>query len=476
MAPDTTDATDPTDAPDTTDTSGSTGSPGIDSPHAHHSRLWHPFTQMARFDREPGLVIERAAGNRLFAADGSEYIDGVASLWTIVHGHGHPHIVDAIQRQAARLQHSTLLGITHEPAMELAERLVSQLPGGLSRVFFSENGASAVEVALKMAIQYWANRGHPERRRIVALEMAYHGDTIGALSIGGGGPFREVYEPLLFDPLRFPNAHRSGCGSCVAEPRCTDACVDALGDLLAAHAGEVAAVIVEPRVQAAAGMIVAPEGHLATIRRLCDRFDVLLIADEVATGFGKTGAMFACDLEQTTPDIMVLGKGITGGYLPLSATVATDAVYAAFYDPADEGTKLFHGHTYAGNPICCAAALASLDLFESEDVLARVRDRADFLAMLLAERFADHPLVGDIRQQGLMVGLELVRDRETGEAFPPDVAAGWGVCLAARERGVFLRPLGDVVVLMPPLSIEESELERICEAVAHGLDHIANRR
>ena len=431
--------------------------------------LWHPFTQMARFEREPQLVVARAEGNRLIDTAGNEYIDGVASLWANVHGHSHPHIVATIQEQAARLQHSTLLGIAHEPALALARRLLPHLPGR-TRVFFSENGASAVEVALKIAVQYWANRGEPARQGIVALEMAYHGDTLGAVSVGGEGPFRDVYAPMLFEPLRFPNAYRYRCGRCAGERACTNACVAALRETLEANAGEVAAVIVEPRVQGAAGMIVAPEGHLATIRALCDEFDTLLIADEVATGFGKTGAMFACDLEGVTPDITVLGKGITGGYLPLSATITTEEIYAAFH--GEEGRKLFHGHTYAGNPICCAAALASLDLFESEDVLARVRSRAELLATLLQERFGDHPLVGEIRQQGLMVGLELVADRETREPLAPAVEGGWRACLGARERGVFIRPLGDVIVLMPPLSIEEDELVRITEAVAYGLDRV----
>ncbi|MCY3647430.1 MAG: adenosylmethionine--8-amino-7-oxononanoate transaminase [Chloroflexi bacterium] len=414
--------------------------------------LWHPFTQMARFEREPRLVVARAEGNLLIDTAGNEYVDGVASLWANVHGHSHPHIVGAIQAQAAKLQHSTLLGITHEPAVDLGRRLLPHLPGR-SRVFFSENGASAVEVALKMAVQYWANRGRPERNRIAALDMAYHGDTLGAVSVGGEGPFRDVYQPLLFEPLRF-----------------SPASPDSLRALLESHGEKVAAVIIEPRVQGAGGIIVAPEGHIAAVRALCDEFDTLLIADEVATGFGKTGAMFACDLEGVTPDITVLGKGITGGYLPLSATVTTEEVYQAFH--GEEGRKLFHGHTYAGNPICCAAALASLDLFEAEDLLARTRKRADLLSALLAERIADHPLVGDVRQQGLMTGIELVADRDTREPLPSDREAGWRVCLAARDRGVFIRPLGDVIVLMPPLSIEEDELAQICEAVAYGLDRV----
>ena len=437
-------------------------------------RLWHPFTPMGRFDAEPALVVERAAGNRLFSTDGREYIDGVASLWTIVHGHGHPRIIGAIKAQTERLQHSTLLGISHSPAITLAERLMPHLPPGLSRMFFSSDGASAVEVALKMSIQYWVNQGRPERCRIVSLEMAYHGDTIGASSVGGVGRFRDTYGPLLFEPLRIPNAYHYRCQSCATLPSCNLGCVGSLQEMLEARGEGVAAVIVEPRVQGAGGLIVAPKGHLAEIRRLCDEFDVLLIADEVATGFGKTGAMFACDLENVAPDILTIGKGMTGGYLPLSATVTTDKVYDAFYDASDYSKTLFHGHTYAGNPICCAAALASLEIFETEPVLYRVRERSDFLATLLQKHFRDHPLVGDIRQQGLMVGLELVRDPATRDPFPSASSVGWQVCLKARDLGVFVRPLGDVVVIMPPLTIEEDELVRICEAVSYGLDSIVS--
>jgi adenosylmethionine-8-amino-7-oxononanoate aminotransferase len=427
---------------------------------------------MARFDAESKLVIERAEGNRLIDRDGREYIDGVASLWSNIHGHGHPRIVEAIKAQATKLQHSTLLGLSHPSAIEFADSLVRHLPEGLSRVYYSSDGASAVEVALKMAIQYWVNLGHPERKRIVALDMAYHGDTLGANSLGGDGPFRDPYQPLLFEPLRIPNGYRYRCQWCADGPECDSSCVNALRDLLEIRGSEVAAVIVEPRVQGAAGMIVAPVGNLSSIRQLCDDHGVLLIADEVATGFGRTGEMFACDLEGVVPDIMTLGKGITGGYLPLSATVTTDRVYDAFYDVSDRNKTLFHGHTFAGNPICCAAAMASLEIFEAESVLERVSQRTAFLGALLHEYFADHAWVGEIRQQGLMVGIELVRDRATRESFPPADAIGWRVCMAARDRGVFVRPLGDVVVVMPPLSIEEEELAQIAEAVQHGLREV----
>ncbi|MDE2640777.1 MAG: aminotransferase class III-fold pyridoxal phosphate-dependent enzyme, partial [Chloroflexota bacterium] len=299
----------------------------------------------------------------------------------------------------------------------------------------------------------------------------YHGDTIGGVSLGGPGRFRDPYAPLLFEPLRFDSPYAFGMAPGTTRAEATQRSLDSLRSLLEAHAHESAAVIIEPRVQGAGGMIVSGEGHLAGVRRLCDEFDVLMIADEVATGFGRTGQMFACDLEGVTPDIMALGKGITGGYLPLSATVATERVYANFYDPGNQRT-FYHGHTYAGNPICAAAALANFDVFASEDVLGRVRERAALLESLLAERVADHPRVGEVRQQGLMVGIELVADRASRAPFPAAARMGAQVCMAARERDVLLRPLGDVVILMPPLSIEAGELAQICEAVAHGLDAI----
>ena len=420
--------------------------------------VWNAFTPMARFDREPRLVIERAEGNRLVDVEGREYIDGVSSMWAIVHGHGHPRIVEAITRQAGLLQHSTLLGVDHAPALELTGRLARHVPEGLTRFFYSSDGASAVEVALKMALQYWVNTGRPERRRLVSMEMAYHGDTLGAAALGGDGPFRRPYEAGMFEPLRFDNPYALRCGRCSPPGGCTLACADGLETVLEENRGQVAAVIIEPRVQGAAGMIVAPEGHLRRVADLCRRHDVLLIADEVATGFGKTGAMFACDLEGVTPDIMALGKGMSGGYLPLSATVATDRVYDAFYDDEDYAKTLYHGHTYGGNPIACAAALASLDIFESEPVIERVGRRSAALGEMLHELVADRPQVRQVRQQGLMAGIEV------GTA-----PAAWRACMRARDRGVFIRPLGATIVVMPPLSIGEGELEQICEAVLYGL-------
>ena len=433
--------------------------------------VWHPFTQMARFEMDPTLVIERGEGNQLISTDGRRYIDAVSSMWSIVHGHGHPALVEAIKKQADVLQHSTLLGISHTRADELASVLTEHVPSGLTRFFFNGDGSSAVEVALKMAIQYWANIGRPDKHRIIYLDHAYHGDTIGALSVGGIARFRDPYRSLLFDATRIPSPYAYRCVMC--DSKCTMACVAPLENILASRRDEIAAVIVEPRVQAAGGIIVAQEGYLARLAQICTDHDVLLIADEIATGFGKTGRMFACDLEGVTPDLMAIGKGLTGGYLPMSATITTERVYAAFYEPSPGGNRtLYHGHTFAGNPICAAAAIANLQLFQDSPVLDQVKERANFLTALFNERFTSEELVGDIRQLGLMAGLELVRDRGSGTPFDPATGIGDQVARVARDHGVLLRPLGDVIVIMPPLSIEENELIQIVDAIDEGLDAV----
>ncbi len=445
----------------------------IDGPDALRAAdkryLWHPFTQMKEWLEDEPLVIEAAEGCRLIDTEGRAYIDGVSSLWCNVHGHRHPRLDRALVEQAAKVAHTTLLGLTNPPAIELAERLVELAPEGLTRVFYSENGASAVEVALKMAYQYWQNLGHARRTRFVALELAYHGDTLGAVSVGGIDTFHAIYRPLLFDVLRAPTpfVYRSPLGA--GEPEaCRDACLSRLEAILEAHEHEVAAVIVEPLVQGAAGMVVHPDGYLAGVRDLCDRYGTLLICDEVATGFGKTGKMFACEHEAVVPDLMVLGKGMTGGYLPLSATLATEEIFEAFLGPYEEMKTFFHGHTYSGNPLACAVALANLDVFEEEDTLASLPPKVRALSEGLA-RFETHPNVGDVRQKGLMAGVELVRDRLSKEPFEVGERVGWRVSMEARKRGVIVRPLGDVLVFMPPLAISEEDIRKLTEAVYDAL-------
>ncbi len=392
-------------------------------------------------------MIEKAEGSYLIDSDGRRYIDGVSSLWCNVHGHRHAGIDAALRDQLGKVAHSTMLGLSHPAAAELAARLVDLAPPGLSRVFYSESGSTATEIALKMAFQYQQQRGGQHRRRtsFVHLRDAYHGDTIGSVSVGGIDLFHAAYRPLLFE------THAAEPGDAADLER-----------VLASHEEEIAAVIVEPLVQGAAGMLVHPPGYLGAVRELCDRFGVLLICDEVATGFGRTGTMFACEQEEVSPDLLCLAKGLSGGYLPLAATMTSERIYEGFLGAPEEQRTFFHGHTYTGNPLACAAALASLDAFESERTIERLQPKIELLEELL-DGIAAMPEVDEVRNRGTMVGIDL------GE-HDPALRLGHRVTLEARERGAILRPLGDVVVLMPPLSITESELRRLVQITAESIE------
>jgi adenosylmethionine-8-amino-7-oxononanoate aminotransferase len=404
--------------------------------------LWHPFTQQQGWCEEEPLIIERAAGCTLYDTDSNAYIDGVSSLWCNVHGHAHPRIDRAVREQLQRVAHTTMLGLAHPGAIELAQRLVDIAPPGLRRVFYSDNGSTATEVALKMAFQYWRHRGEPQRNGFICLRDAYHGDTIGSVSVGGIDLFHACFGPLLFHTWQ-------------AEPG--DAAH--MAALLAEHAGEVAAVIVEPLVQGAAGILTHPDGYLSAVRALCDEHDVLLICDEVATGFGRTGTMFACEQEDVAPDLMCVAKGLTGGYMPLAATLTSERVYEAFLGAHEELKTFFHGHTYTANPLACAAALATLDVFASEGTLRALAPKIELFGELLQEFVAPLRCVGEIRRRGFMCGIELA-------GFPLEARMGHQVTLAARRRGAIVRPLGDVVVLMPPLSIGEEQLGHLVQITA----------
>ena len=433
-----------------------------------HAAVWHPFTPMSVWLGDDAPIIERADGMFLIDTDGNRYIDGVSSLWVNVHGHSHPRIVDAIVEQTRRLQHSTFLGLTHPTAIELAKRLVALAPGDLTRVFFSENGAAAVEVALKMAFSYWQNRGE-ERTRFVSVQNGYHGDTIGAVSVGAIERFHETYRPLLFPTAQIPSPYCYRCPLGLTYPSCEITCATALEEVLEREGSNVAAVVLEPLVQGAGGIITAPDGHLARIAEIARRHGTLLVVDEIATGFGRTGTMFACEQDGVAPDIMCVGKGITGGYLPLSATLATEEIFDAFLGPPEDHRTLYHGHSYTANPITCAAALANLDVFEEERTLERLQPKIELLRALL-KPLADHPFVGDVRQRGFMAGIELVADRETKREFPEALQMGARVARAARPKGAIIRPLGDVVVLMPPLAIDEETLARLVTITAEAID------
>jgi adenosylmethionine-8-amino-7-oxononanoate aminotransferase len=437
--------------------------------------LWHPFTQMGDWLDGRPVVIERGEGNYLVDTDGNRYLDGISSMWVNLHGHDHPRIRRAIHEQLDRIAHSTLLGLASIPSIELAERLASVAPRGLGRVFFSDNGATAMEVALKIAFQYWRQRGDAaslRRTRFVSLRGAYHGDTLGAVALGGIDSFHALFRPLVVPQLRAENAHCYRCPYGLTHPECDIHCLESLEGLLEREGETVAAVVVEPIMQAPAGMIPFPPGWLRRARKLCDRHGTLLVTDEVATGFGRTGTLFACEHEGVVPDLMGIAKGLTAGFLPLAATLATEEIFDAFLGPVTAGRQLFHGHSYSGNALGCAAALANLEVFEEDKVLERVARTSAHLERRL-ETLRALPAVGDIRQRGLMVGVELVRDRETREPFDPQDRVGHLVCMAMRRRGVILRPLGDTVVVLPPLSVTEPELDNLVAALAESIGEVA---
>jgi adenosylmethionine-8-amino-7-oxononanoate aminotransferase len=438
---------------------------------ADRAHLWHPFTQMAIWPSDAPLIIERAEGNTLIDDLGNRYLDGVSSLWCNVHGHRKAEIDQAIREQLDRVAHSTLLGLASVPSIELAEALVGVAPPGLTRVFYSDSGSTAVEVALKMAYQFWQQRGRPEKTRFAALSEAYHGDTVGSVSVGGMELFHGIFRGLLFGVERLPSPspyHWRGEGDPLT------GALAAAERLFAEKGRELAALVMEPLVQGAAGMWMHPPGFLRAMAELCRRHDVLLICDEVATGFGRTGTLFAVEQEGVRPDFLCLAKGLSGGYLPLAATLTTERVYEAFLGEFASARTFFHGHTFTGNPLACAAALASLRLFETEGVLERVRRTAAALAPGLAA-LAELPHVGDVRQRGLMVGVELVRERRAKEPYDYAERIGHRTCLAVRKRGVLLRPLGPVVVMMPPLSLTEAEASRMTGALQEAIVEVTGQ-
>lgn len=416
--------------------------------------VWHGFTQMATYGENSPIVVERAEGHDLIDVDGNRYLDAISSLWVNTLGHHVPELDDAIREQLDRGAHSTMLGNGNRVVIELSEALAARVPVDDPHFLYASDGAAAVEQALKIAFQYWWNRGVEGRTTFLAFGDAYHGDTIGALSLGDGG-----FGTELFDPLRFPVLRAPG----FTDPECFTRALA----MLEGHAREIAAVVVEPLVQGAGGMLIADVDGLAALGRACREHDVLLLCDEVATGFGRTGTLFACEQAGLRPDLLVLGKGITGGYLPMSATVASGRVFDAFLGPDLGERTLYHGHSYSGNALAAAVALRHLELVDAWDVLANVQARSEELRQLLDDRIAPRAAVREVRLCGLMGGIELA---------PPADDLRWGrrVCAAAVERGVLLRPLGDVVVLMPPLTVTSEELHRIVHALGGALDEVTS--
>lgn len=435
--------------------------------------IWHPFTQMKGWLENDQTVITEAKGIKLKDSEGKEYYDGVSSLWVNIHGHRHPKIDQAIIDQLGKVAHSTALGLANVPATEFAEMLVEVSPEGLNKVFYSDDGSTAVEVALKMAFQYWQHKGKSEKTKFIALSNAYHGDTVGAVSVGGIDLFHRVFKPLLFEPYHVPSP---SCYHCKLTQNCDChmQCVEVLEAVLKEHHDKIAGLIIEPMVQAAAGMLMAPAGYLKRVRQLTKQYNVLLIADEVATGFGRTGRMFACDNECVSPDLMCISKGITGGYMPLAATLTTDEIYDTFLGDMEEKKTFYHGHSYTANQLACAAGIANLKIFKDEHVIEGLQEKIQVIAEKL-ERIAKLTHVGEARQRGLIVGIELMQDKEQYIPYAWDKSMGAVVCMKAREHGLFIRPVGDVMVFMPPLCSTVEEITAMLDIIYRSIDEVTNQ-
>ncbi len=416
--------------------------------------VWHPFTQMQEWEQGEPLIVESAQGIYLRDTRGNMYLDGVSSLWVNLPGHRHPDLDRALREQIRKVAHSTLLGAGNVPSIELAQELIRAAPKGLTRVFYSDSGSTAVEIALKMAFQYWQQNGQPRRKKFIHFANAYHGDTIGSVSVGGIDLFHKVYGPLLFKgfklPAPYPYRGVSGADSLAA-----------LKKVLKKHSREVAGLVVEPLVQGASGMIIQPKGWLKEVGKLCRKYGIFLIADEVAVGFGRTGTMFACEQEDVRPDFLCVAKGISGGYLPLAATLTTEKVYKGFLGSYASLRTFFHGHSYTGNPLACAVALESLKIFKREKVLKNLQPKIRVLAREL-KAFENHLHIGEVRQKGLMAGIELVTNKKRKTPFPLEKKIGVRICQYLRTRGILLRPLGNVIVILPPLAISVEEIRFLC--------------
>ncbi len=429
--------------------------------------FWHPFTQMKIYREEENLIFEKGEGVYIYDIYGKRYIDAISSLWCNVHGHNHPYLNNALISQLCRVAHTTTLGNSNVPAILLAKTLVDITPEGLTKVFYSEDGAEAIEIAIKLAYHYWKNIGKP-RKLFVTLSEAYHGDTLGAVSVGGIDIFHSTYEDLLFEVIKMPSPYlycKENYGRLCDEGK--KDLLKMLEDVLEKR--EVCAVMLEAGIQAAAGMLPFPRGFLKGVRELTDKYETLLIVDEVATGFGRTGTMFYCEQERVCPDFMCLGKGITGGYMPLAVTMTTEKIFEAFLGDFGSAKHFYHGHTYTGNNLACAVALANIELFEKEKTLERLRKKIEILTERL-EEFWYVNYVGDVRQFGFMAGIEIVKDRDRGEKFPYGMRVGFRIAHRCKEKGVFLRPLGDVMVLMMPLAIEEEDMNYVIDVLKETID------
>ena len=434
--------------------------------------IWHPCAQMKDYEQLPPMVIDHAKGAWLYDVHGKAYLDIVSSWWANLLGHTNEKINARIVAQLDRLEHVIFANFSHRPAIELAERLATLVPAGLTKFHFNDNGSSAVEAALKMAFQYCQQTGRTGKTRFMCLSEGYHGETIGALSVGSMDLFAEIYKPMMMDNIHIeaPDCYRCPYGE--TRDTCSCACLEHAERAFAAHGHETAAMIVEPLLQGSAGMRIYPEEYLRKLRALCDAHDVLLIADEIATGFGRTGRLFACERAGITPDLMCLSKGLTGGYMPMSITVVKEKIYDAFYADWSEGKAFMHSHTYAGNPLGCSAALAVLDILDEENVLERAEETASWLTARMAETFGAHPNVGEIRHIGLIHAVELVEDREAKRPFDPSRRLGYAIYRRALRHGLLLRPLGDVLYFNPPLNIGRDDLDTAIAKMKASMDEV----
>lgn len=435
-----------------------------------YNSLWYPFTQMKGY--RP-LLIKEGKGSWLKDTRNRWYLDGVSSLWVNVHGHRNPCIDSAIKRQLKKISHTTLLGLGNIPAMELAEKLTAIAPEGLKKVFYSDSGSEACEIALKVAFQYWQQCKIPQKRKtkFIHLDQSYHGDTLGAVSVGGIELFHDIYSPFLFKTISVPSPYCYRCPFNKNERTCAKKCLRELEKIIKKNHKKTAGLIMEPLIQAAAGMITHPQGYLKEVQRLTRKYNILLIVDEVATGFGRTGTMFACEREGVSPDIMAVAKGLSGGYLPLAATLTTDKIYKAFLGTYAEKKTFFHGHTYTGNPLACSASLANLAMFKEQKTLEKLKTKITLLEKLLLS-FNSLLHAGEIRQSGFMAGIELVKNKETKEEYLWRDDIGIKVALKAREKNIIIRPLGNVIVIMPPLSIKKWELKKLTKGIYESIKEV----
>ncbi|RZD15818.1 MAG: adenosylmethionine--8-amino-7-oxononanoate transaminase [Candidatus Acididesulfobacter guangdongensis] len=439
--------------------------------------VWHPFTQMLDWEKDDNIVIEKGDGIYLYDIRGNKYIDGVSSLWVNIHGHNNKELNDAIKEQADKISHSTLLGLASVPSAILAQKLIEIAPANLKKVFYSDSGSTSVEIAIKVAFQYFRQKGakYKNKKKFIAATSAYHGDTIGSVSVGGMELFHSIYKPLLFETLRITYPYCYRCPFNLKHPACELYCAKEAEKIIGYYADQSAAVIIEPMVQGAAGMITMPAGYMKKIEKACRDNEVLLIVDEVATGFGRTGKMFACEHEDINPDAMCIAKGITGGYLPLAATLFSKEIYEGFIANFEDNKTFFHGHTYTGNQLASASAIKSLELFKKNNIINANAPKVEYFSKKLKE-FCGLEHVGEVRTIGLMAGIELVSDKKSKEPYPQKDKIGHKVILKARERGVIIRPLGDIIVVLPPLVIEKNEIDELLGVVYDSIKSVTQEQ